>query len=124
MKSDYAVNFKEVIQVDIGLRYKPVEDGQAQCVYAFGTDPKISRDKLVVLTDDKGKFGGAPYQGIPVVSAAYLKTAPKSFTTIVNRVSAILTSDAVRDMNSRIELDKEDPKDVAHDLLRSAKFVK
>ena len=124
LKSDYGVNFKEVIQVDIGLRYKPVEDGQAQCVYAFGTDPKISKDGLVVLTDDKGKFGGAPYQGIPVVSSAYLKTAPKSFTTIVNRVSALLTSQTIRDMNSRIELDKEDPKDVARDLLKSAGFVK
>ena len=124
LKSDYGVNFKEVIQVDIGLRYKPVEDGQAQCVYAFGTDPKISKDGLIVLTDDKGKFGGAPYQGIPVVSSVYLKTAPKSFTTIVNRVSALLTSQTIRDMNSRIELDKEDPKDVARDLLKSAGFVK
>ena len=26
----------------INLRYKPIEDGQAQCVYAFGTDPQIA----------------------------------------------------------------------------------
>lgn len=124
LQSAYGINFKSVIQVDIGLRYKPVEDGQAQCVYAFGTDPKIASNNLVVLKDDKGQFQGAAYQGIPVVSAAYLKTAPVGFRATINRVSALLTSDAIRAMNAQVDLDKEDPEDVAAAFLKKNGLAK
>ena len=114
---EYGIKFKDVIKVDIGLRYRPVEQGQAQCVYAFGTDPKIAADDLVVLTDDKGKFQGAPYQGIPVVSQKFLDAAPAEFAATINKVSAALTSDEVRKMNASVDLKKEDPDVVAKAFL-------
>jgi osmoprotectant transport system substrate-binding protein len=119
LKKEYGIAFKEVIEVDIGLRYKPVEDGQAQCVYAFGTDPKIAVNNLVVLTDDKGAFQGAPYQGIPVVSKTYLDAAPPEFAATVNAVSAALTSDEVRKMNAAVDIDKKDPDAVAKEFLEA-----
>lgn len=117
LEKSYGVRFKKVIKVDIGLRYRPVEQGQAQCVYAFGTDPKIAANDLVVLTDDKGKFQGAPYQGIPVVTKAFLDAAPPDFARTVNDVSSKLTSEQVRKMNAAVDLDKEDPADVAKAFL-------
>lgn len=119
LTKEYGINFKNVVEVDIGLRYKPVEDGQAQCVYAFGTDPKVASNNLVVLTDDKGKFQGAPYQGIPVVSKTYLDAAPPEFAETVNKVSAALTSDEVRKMNAAVDLDKKDPDAVAKEFLEA-----
>ena len=116
---EYGIKFKKVIKVDIGLRYRPVEQGQAQCVYAFGTDPKIAADNLVVLTDDKGKFQGAPYQGIPVVSQKFLDAAPPEFAATINKVSAALTSDEVRKMNASVDLQKEDPDVVAKAFLQA-----
>ena len=56
LKSEYGFNFKEIKTVDISLRYKPIEDGQAHCVYAFGTDPKLGQLDLVLLEDDKGTY--------------------------------------------------------------------
>jgi osmoprotectant transport system substrate-binding protein len=120
LQKEYGVSFKQVIKVAINLRYRPVEQGQADCVYAFGTDPKIAANKLVVLTDDKGKFQGAPYQGIPVVSKEFLDSAPADFAATINAVSAALTSDAVRGMNAAVDLDKEDPEDVAAGFLEAA----
>lgn len=117
LESEYGVKFKRVIKVDISLRYRPIEDGDADCVYAFGTDAKIAANNLVVLEDDKGLFGGAPYQGIPVVSQAFLDAAPAAFADTVNAVSAKLTDDEVRRMNKEVELDKEDPDVVAADFL-------
>jgi glycine betaine/choline ABC-type transport system substrate-binding protein len=117
LTKEYGIKFKRVIKVDIGLRYRPVEQGQAQCVYAFGTDPKIAANGLVVLTDDKGKFQGAPYQGIPVVSQKFLDAAPPEFAETINKVSAALTSDEVRKMNASADLDKEDPDVVAKAVL-------
>ncbi len=120
LESAYGMKFKKVIKVAIALRYRPIEQGQADCVYAFGTDPQIATNKLVVLTDDKGKFQGAPYQGIPVVSKAFLDKAPADFATTLDAVSAALTSDAIRGMNAAVILDKQDPEDVAGEFLTSA----
>lgn len=120
LESAYGVKFKRVIKVAISLRYRPIEQKQADCVYAFGTDPQIATNKLIVLSDDKGKFQGAPYQGIPVVSQSVLDTAPADFTQTINAVSAALTSDAVRGMNAAVTLDKQDPEDVAGEFLKNA----
>ena len=117
LKKTYGINFKSVTKVAIGLRYKPIEDGQAQCVYAFGTDPQIAQNKLVVITDDKGQFQGSAFQGIPVVTKKYLDAAPADFATTVNAVSAALTSDEVRKMNAAVDLDKQDPEVVAKAFL-------
>ena len=43
LKREYGFNPSKVRTVDISLRYKPIEDGQANCVYAFGTDPKLGQ---------------------------------------------------------------------------------
>ena len=119
LKSEYGIEFKSVTKVAIGLRYKPIEDGQADCVYAFGTDPQIAKNNLVVITDDKGAFQGSAFQGIPVVSKAFLDGAPAEFATTVNAVSAALTSDEVRAMNSAVDIDKEDPEAVAKAFLEA-----
>jgi osmoprotectant transport system substrate-binding protein len=117
LKKVYGINFKSVTKVAIGLRYKPIEDGQAQCVYAFGTDPQIAQNKLVVITDDKGQFQGSAFQGIPVVTKKYLDAAPADFATTVNAVSAALTSDEVRKMNAAVDIDRQDPDVVAKAFL-------
>jgi osmoprotectant transport system substrate-binding protein len=119
LEKSYGIKFKSVTKVDIGLRYKPIEDGQAQCVYAFGTDPQIAANDLVVITDNKGEFQGAAFQGIPVVSRKYLDSAPPEFAETVNAVSAALTSDEVRAMNAKVDIDKDDPEEVAKAFLES-----
>ena len=123
LKKEYGIAFKSVIKVAIGLRYKPIEDGKAQCVYAFGTDPQIAQNKLVVITDDKGQFQGSAFQGIPVVTKKYLDAAPADFATTVNAVSAALTSDAVRTMNAAVDIDKEDPEVVAKAFLETKSLL-
>jgi len=115
----YGVHFKAVKSVDINLRYKPIEEGQAQCVYAFGTDPQIARDHLVVLTDDKQIFEAATFQGFAVINAAYLRDAPDSLAKTIEQVDARLTVENVRELNAKVSLDNEDPADVAKDFLKA-----
>lgn len=119
LKKEYGIEFKSVTKVAIGLRYKPIEDGKADCVYAFGTDPQIAQNKLVVITDNTGKFQGAAFQGIPVVTKKYLDAAPPEFAETVNAVSAALTSDEVRKMNAAVDIDKDDPEEVAKAFLEA-----
>jgi osmoprotectant transport system substrate-binding protein len=114
----YGITFKSVESVDINLRYKPIEQKKAQCVYAFGTDPQISQLNLTVLRDDKKIFQGTPYQSFPVVSKAYFDSAPPSFAQTVNRVSALLNGKTMTSLIAKVQFDKEDPDQVAEDFLK------
>jgi osmoprotectant transport system substrate-binding protein len=117
LKSAYGVNFKDIKVVAINLRYKPIEDGQADCVYAFGTDRQVVTDNLVVLTDDKAKFASLPYQTFPVVNKAFYDAQPPVFAETLDKVSALLTAENARELNGQVDLDKEDPSDVAKAFL-------
>ncbi len=88
LKRVYGVNFKDVKSVALNLRYKPIEDGQAQCVYAFGTDPKIASLGLVLLEDDKGEFAGLAYENFPVINTAFFDAQPPVFAETLDKVDA------------------------------------
>lgn len=127
LKSEYGVEFGEVTQVALNQRYAPIESGKAQCVYAFGTDPQISKLGLVVLDDPSGKFRGLPYENFLIVNTKWLDGlasqkvgdagAKDAFTATVDAVSAALTADAVREMNAKVDLDQQDAEKVAADFV-------
>ncbi len=125
LKREYGFNPANIKTVDISLRYKPIEDGQANCVYAFGTDPMLGKLDLVLIDDDKGTYSaGLSYQTFPVVNKAFLDGLTEeqrtSFTDTLDAVNAALTQDAIIPLISRVEFDKEDPEDVAKEFLTNA----
>jgi osmoprotectant transport system substrate-binding protein len=119
----YGVRFKAVRSVAINLRYLPIEQGQAQCVYAFGTDPQVSRDHLVLLQDDKQIFEATTFQSFPVVNAAYLRDAPDSLTRTIEKVDALLTQQTIGELIAKVAIDKQDPADVAKEFLTSRNLI-
>ena len=125
LKREYGFNPSKVRTVDISLRYKPIEDGQANCVYAFGTDPKLGQLDLVLIEDDKGTYSaGLSYQTFPVVNKAFYDGLTEeqrtSFTDTLDQVNAALTQEAIIPLISRVEFDQEDPEDVAAEFLTDA----
>ena len=54
----YGLKFKEFKPVDISLRYKVLEKGQADLSILFTTDPQLAAEseKFVILEDDKKVF--------------------------------------------------------------------
>lgn len=122
LSSEYGVEFGNIRTVDISLRYEPIENGQAECVYAFGTDPKLGQLDLVVLEDDKGTFSaGVPFQNFPVVNAEFYNGLTDdqraAFDDALNGVNELLTADAIRPLIAQVEFDKEEPADVANSFL-------
>lgn len=124
LQSEYGIDFKDVKTVDISLRYQPIEEGTAQCVYAFGTDPALGDPdlNLVVLEDDKGIFSaGVPFMNFPVINTAFYEglTEPQrtALTEAINGVNQQLTAEAIRPLIARVEFDREDPEAVAADFL-------
>lgn len=128
LKREYGFNFKSIKTVDISLRYKPIEDGQADCVYAFGTDPELGKLGLKLIDDDKGTYSaGLSYQTFPVVSTKFYEGLTEAqrtaFTDTLDRVNAALTQEAILPLISRVRFDQEDPEVVAAEFLKNAGIV-
>ena len=56
----YGLNFKETMDLDIGLKYQAINQGQIDVMVIFTTDGQLSASDVVVLEDDK--------QFLPVLS--------------------------------------------------------
>jgi osmoprotectant transport system substrate-binding protein len=121
LKEKYGMVFKEDLQMAIGLRYKALADKQIDVVNGYSTDGMISAMKLVRLKDDKGLW--PPYYLVPVVRKDALDANPK-IAEVLNNVSAMLNDTNMAEMNYKVDGDKMEPKDVAHDFLKSKGVVK
>ena len=111
-----AFNFKQVVQVDIGLRYQALIDKRADVAVAFSTDGEIAQYRLVVFEDDKHAF--PPYQAAPVVRDATLQQFPAIATTL-DAVAPLLDESTIRGVNLAINgPQKREPADVAREFLQ------
>ena len=99
-----------------------------ECVYAFGTDPKLGQLDLVLIEDDKGTYSaGLSYQTFPVVNKAFYDGLTEeqrtAFTDALDAVNAALTQEAIIPLISRVEFDQEDPDAVAAEFLAESGVV-
>ncbi len=111
IKEQYGFEFGDVKTYDVSLRYKAIENGEADCVYAFGTDSALADLGLVVLEDDKSIWPAD--QPTPIVRTEWLAEVDPRFTEILNAISAQLDDQTMQALNARVDIDQEDPADVA-----------
>ncbi len=115
-------DFKEIVQVDIKLRYKALVDGKAEACVAFGSDGELAGYNLVWMEDDKDNFG--PYQTGPVVRDDILAAYP-NMKSLLNAVSAKLTTEKISALNWQVTgPDKKEAVDVAKAFLKTEGLVK
>jgi glycine betaine/choline ABC-type transport system substrate-binding protein len=119
----YGLKFKSFTPIDIGLRYKVLENGQADLSILFTTDPQLSaeKDKFVILEDDKEVF---PAGNIIFVSKASTaeKAGPDYEKTIV-QVQEGLTLPVMQELDARVELEKQSPAKAAAAYLKEAGYT-
>ena len=121
LKQVYNMDFKEDLQMAIGLRYQALSNKQIDVVNGYATDGMISALKLKRLKDDKNLW--PPYYLVPVVRKDALDANPK-IAEILNNVSAMLDEATMADLNYKVDGDKQEPKDVARAFLKSKGVVK
>jgi osmoprotectant transport system substrate-binding protein len=110
------MEFKEDMQIAIGLRYQALKQDQIQVVNGYSTDGMIAAMKLKRLKDDKNLW--PPYYIVPVVRKDALDANPK-IAEVLNRVSASLDDATMAEMNYKVDGEKMEPKDVARDFLKA-----
>jgi osmoprotectant transport system substrate-binding protein len=121
LKEKYGIEFKEDLQMAIGLRYQALSGKQIDVVNGYSTDGMISALKLKRLKDDKNLW--PPYYLVPVVRKDALDANPK-IAEVLNNVSALLSEAAMAEMNYKVDGEKMEPKDVARDFLKAKGVVK
>ncbi len=121
-KRPYCIpGLKEVYGIEFGdfepLEYGPatvsaLENGAIDVALLFSTDGTVEQGGFVVLEDDKGLQ--AADNITPLVNEEVLDGEVED---LLNSISALLTTDLMTELNSRVNVDQEDPEDVATDFL-------
>ncbi len=91
-----------------------MENKKVDVVDAFATDGLLKKFKLKVLEDDKKYF--PPYYAVPVIREDTLKKYPE-LEKVINELSAVLTNDAMMEMNYEVDELGKEPREAAHDYL-------
>jgi osmoprotectant transport system substrate-binding protein len=119
----YGLKFKSFTPVDIGLRYTVLEKGQADLSILFTTDPQLSAesDKFVILEDDKEVFPAGNI--IFVTKKATAEKAGPDYEKTILQVQEGLDLDVMQELDARVELEKQTPKEAAASYLESAGYT-
>jgi len=117
MQKAYGLDNFSFKPLSIGLQYNALKNGKIDVAAVFTTDGQLQGGTYTVLDDTKGIFG---YQNVaPVVSKKVLDAEGPAFADTLNKVSALLTNEAMQKMNAAVDLDKQKPADVAKQFLQA-----
>jgi osmoprotectant transport system substrate-binding protein len=117
LQAIYGAGFNdiEVIAVAPGIKYQAVEQGDAEVVLAFSTDAQIADLDLIVLEDDQNLW--PPYHVAPFVRKDVLDANP-GIADALNPAAPLLTNEVMQRLNARVDIDGEEPVDVARAFLQ------
>lgn len=117
----YGYKFKDVKDIDIGLKYQALEKGDIDVTNGFTTDAQLSRDTVRVLEDDK--HYQINYFCSTVVREDALETYPELKETLM-LMDGILTDQEMAALNDQVENQGKEDVDVAREFLAEKGLVK
>ena len=107
----------------IGDQYPALDQGTVQAADVQSTDGQLAIGDYVLLTDPSNVFGGGNAEFawghvVPVVSAKVLAQEGPAFAATINKVSALLTTTTIRELNMLVDVAGENPGTVARQFLQ------
>jgi glycine betaine/choline ABC-type transport system substrate-binding protein len=116
LQKNYGVSFQTFKVLDTGgpLTVTALKNGQVDAADLFTTDPAIKANNFVVLTDPKSNFGAQNV--LPLISKAKATDGVKQ---VLNFISSKLTTEALIDLRTKVETNKQDPDQAAQEWLGS-----
>ncbi|MBV2354379.1 glycine betaine ABC transporter substrate-binding protein [Streptomyces sp. J2-1] len=112
---------RNVTQMDTGIIYTQAAKGSCTYGEVFTTDGRIRSLHLVVMDDDKHFFPN--YNVAPVINTKALKKWP-AIAEVIEPVTAKLDNSVAQTLNAKVDVDGEDPHQVALDWMKKEGFVK
>jgi osmoprotectant transport system substrate-binding protein len=114
LKQVYGIEFKQFRPLDVAgpLTVSALKSGKVDCANLFSTQSAIPQNGFVSLEDPKGLVESEAV--VPLISKA---AATAEATQVLDAVSAKLTTENLKGMVKRVEVDKDDAATVADDFL-------
>src|SRR3954470_22636717 len=122
LKQVYGLKFKSVSAVDPSLRHTVLDKKKADVSIVYTTDGQLAQGKEKLLEDDKHMF--PPYNVTLVFKAGALKKLGPDAQKTVALVQKGLTTEAMQELNSRVDIDKQTPAAVAKAYLTESGYIK
>lgn len=115
----YGVEFGTFTETDAGgpLTLKALTQGRIDAGNLFTTNPQIPANDLVVLDDPEALFGSQN-----IVPLMREEVADEEVEQTLGEVGQKLTTDALTDLVAQVDIDKQDPADVAQEWLADNGF--
>jgi len=110
----YDFEFADVVEVELGLAYRAVEQGEALIGVGDATEGRIIKYDLFILEDDQDFFPA--YNAAPTIRQEVLEANPE-LEDLLKELSSRLDLETQTELNLRTAIDEEDPEDVAWDFL-------
>ncbi|MER5440711.1 glycine betaine ABC transporter substrate-binding protein [Streptomyces sp. NPDC002790] len=123
MQKAYGMNLPaaNLTQMDSGIIYTQASKGSCTYGEVYTTDGRIKAMKLNVMEDDKKFFPN--YNAAPSINSKALKKYP-AMADVLEPITKKLDNTVARDLNAKVDVDGQDPHDVAKDWLVKEGFVK
>ncbi|MBV7546623.1 glycine betaine ABC transporter substrate-binding protein [Pseudomonas sp. PDM26] len=112
---DMNLNRKNIRQMDAGLVYTALRNGQVFAGLVYTTDGRLNAFKLKLLEDDKHYF--PDYTAAPVVRQAYLDAHPQ-LAAQLKPLAELFDDSTMRELNAQVDVEHQSPSAVAADFLR------
>ncbi len=117
----YGLQFKDTVDMEMGLKYDAIRQKEIDVVNAFTTDGQLSSSNVTVLEDDKGFYPS--YMCGFVVRDEALAAHPE-LLDVFKKVEKILTDEEMARMNYQVEVEGQEPAAVATSFLKEAGLLK
>ena len=110
-----AYGFKfETMDLEVGLKYKALAEGQVDAINAFTTDGSLARFELTILTDDLSFF--QEFYATTLIREDTLQKYPE-LRGVLDKLTGQISAEEMIAMNDQVETEGHDPKDVAREFL-------
>ena len=116
----YGLNFKESNTIDRGLKYAGMDSGNMDVTIVYSTDGLNKKFNLVTLEDDQKFF--PEYNGAYLIRADLYEDYPE-LEEVFASLEGRFTDDVCTELNYLIDVENQDPYDVAYDYLSENGFI-
>ncbi|MDD0972716.1 glycine betaine ABC transporter substrate-binding protein [Pseudomonas fontis] len=112
---DLQLTRRDIRQMDAGLVYTALRNGQVFSGLVYTTDGRLSAFDLKLLEDDRHYF--PDYTAAPVVRKAVLDAYPQ-LATLLKPLAEQLDDETMRQLNAKVDVEHQSPTKVAAEYLR------
>jgi glycine betaine/choline ABC-type transport system substrate-binding protein len=119
VQREYEMEFQRFVASE--STYEVLDQDQADVGFVFTTDGPLATGKYQVLDDDQSFF--PPYNITFNVRDEAMEQIGDEGRQMIERIQEPLTEEVMQELNSRVDIDKQQPRQVAAAYLRESGFV-